>query len=76
MRLLRPRPAHPTQDQKRGDKTHGTRRRETKSHTVCSLRARTAIQHTLRILPQDCDNEAVVHNKEKLFENHNPESIT
>ena len=39
-------------------------------------RARPAIQHTLRILPQDCDNEAVVHNKEKLFENHNPDSIT
>jgi hypothetical protein len=29
-----------------------------------------------RILPQDCDNEAVVHNKEKSVRNHNPDSIT
>jgi hypothetical protein len=28
-----------------------------------------------RILPQDCDNEAVVHNKEKSVRNHNPDSI-
>jgi hypothetical protein len=28
----------------------------------------------LGILLQDCDNEAVVHNKENFSENHNPDS--
>jgi len=29
-----------------------------------------------RILLRQCDNEAVVHNKEKSSKNHNPDSIT
>ena len=68
-------PAHAAQDQKRGGKTHVTRRRETKSHAVCSLR-RPAIQPW----PADSGSnsatiEAVVHNRKKLAENHNPDSI-
>jgi hypothetical protein len=59
------RAADATHDQKSGGKTCETRRRETKSHAVLLLARAPSDPGTRRILLRECDNEAVVHNKEK-----------